>query len=928
MAIEQPVSPPNHFVYDVPVAVDHNMESLYSAEALGQNVKDSKGFLLGPMPVSEFLRRFLKVDGLKDMPKDKNLKKIFSGVPDTQKNVSAEQIYEPLLKALSENDLCPGFVFRQASGPPSPARKLSRTKPRICCYAAEHLESIEGASATSRPELDHAELFIDISYTHPHSDYFSSSDHRAWDGSQELLGLGTDSEVLKEFHDMAWGPHISYVTEVFARQHRSFFFTVAFAGHYGRLFRWDRAGCIVTERFDIRTQPELLCDFLRRFSKMSRIARGHDATVVAATAEEEVAFRDAIAQHVKAQLGVEGAELEQAVAEHYLPGRVSAMHVLEQGSVATPKTVHRYLVSRPVISPQFLHGRGTRAFWAVDASTNQVAFLKDTWRFTGSHLEGDVLEEMNAKNVRNIPSLLCHGEVPDVLPIDRKRRPEFKEFQSTQTDEYGHEPWVRLVHKQAVSVAKLVHYRVVLGTVGYSLKHLKGTEELLHATFDVLHAMSDARNKVSRIHRDLSMGNIVLVAEEGRTSRRGYLIDWEASCEVDDTGASVHTDRPGTWEYMSLATMDQADAGKDNKQTLEDDMESLLYVIIHCGLLWLPHDLSDSELNATITMFFTARNVPLSDTAAIRQEAMARGIRPMEIGCGLKDWLFDLLDYFSGFEPPEDEGEDREPPAAGEGDGEPPKNTHEWTIENLEKFWEEFLRTHTLGQDDRVVHNHPRAIRALPPADDTTPPQLETAAAGPSDPTPSPSPSSIAKGKRRAEEPGPSGDPDAPAQPDQKRARREDAPSPSAKAPASVPLPHTSGRTSQVSSPLAARPEAKAAAPGPLPSSTSPDRPEDESSGHSDTDSPGADSGGKSPCTGRRKRRSGVAMKGGPTPILLSPRHASYASTLGKREAPEPLPESGPSPEREQKRFRLDDSGAGEIKLKSGVAAAASSGSA
>ncbi len=71
--------------------------------------------------------------------------------------------------------------------------------------------------------------------------------------------------------------------------------------------------------------------------------------------------------------------------------------------------------------------------------------------------------------------------------------------------------------------------------------------------------------------------------------------------------------------------------------------------------------------------------------------------------------------------------------------------------------------------------------------------------------------------------------------------------------------------------------------------------------------------------------RSGVAIKGNPTPILLSPRHASYASTLGKREAPEPLPESAPSPEREQKRFRLDGSGAGEIKLKSGVAAASSS---
>lgn len=29
-----------------------------------------------------------------------------------------------------------------------------------------------------------------------------------------------------------------------------------------------------------------------------------------------------------------------------------------------------------------------------------------------------------------------------------------------------------------------VHYRLVLGTVGYGLKGFKGTDELLHATYD------------------------------------------------------------------------------------------------------------------------------------------------------------------------------------------------------------------------------------------------------------------------------------------------------------------------------------------------------------------------------------------------------------------------------------------------------------
>ena len=324
---------------------------------------------------------------------------------------------------MNGNNLCPGFVFRHASGPPSPARKLGRTKPHICCYPAEHISKVDGSSATSQSELGHAELFIDVTSVHHNIEYFQDPPSTQPHSSCEFTSHVTsrDGEV-QDAMDMAWGQHISYVTEVFARQYRVFFFTVALVGHFARLFRWDRAGCIVTERFDIRTRPDLLCDFLRRFSKTSNIGRGHDATVGAATREEEATFQDIITHQVKAQLGVEGAELEKAVAEHYLPGRVIAMHVLQQGAVAGPKTVRRYLVSCPVISPLFLDGRGTRGFWAVDSSTHQVAFLKDTWRFTGYPLEGDALEDMNAKGVRSIPSLLCHGDVPDVLPVDHRRR--------------------------------------------------------------------------------------------------------------------------------------------------------------------------------------------------------------------------------------------------------------------------------------------------------------------------------------------------------------------------------------------------------------------------------------------------------------------------------------------------------------------------
>ena len=55
--------------------------------------------------------------------------------------------------------------------------------------------------------------------------------------------------------------------------------------------------------------------------------------------------------------------------------------------------------------------------------------------------------------------------------------------------------------------------------------------------------MQDALAKDSRIHRDLSAGNIILVKEPGRAVRQGYLIDWESSDQVDSAGEALHSGR-------------------------------------------------------------------------------------------------------------------------------------------------------------------------------------------------------------------------------------------------------------------------------------------------------------------------------------------------------------------------------------------------
>ncbi len=296
------------------------------------------------------------------------------------------------------------------------------------------MEAVDTANTASRAELGHVELFIEVK-PDPLHDFFVDPPSREHDEDHEELPAERDQEH-EEHHtehtphdlfahssdvafarrrDRALGQHIHYVTEIFARQHRAFVFSISMSGSRARFLRWDRAGCIVSASFDVREEPEILCEFLWRFSHASLAERGHDATVIVATPEEEELFRDALRDHVRIQLEAEGPALDCAVSEHYQPGHASVVHVFPRGDIARSGNSRRFVVSRPVVSPLYPTGRGTRGYWAVDVLTRQVVFLKDTWR-AGKHVEGLGIAHLNAVGVRNVPSLFCHGDVPDYIP--------------------------------------------------------------------------------------------------------------------------------------------------------------------------------------------------------------------------------------------------------------------------------------------------------------------------------------------------------------------------------------------------------------------------------------------------------------------------------------------------------------------------------
>ncbi|RPD54655.1 hypothetical protein L227DRAFT_595897, partial [Lentinus tigrinus ALCF2SS1-6] len=583
------------------------------------------------MPTQSFIATFFPVAELtEDRSHYLPSRNAFRAVPAAAK--SPQEIYEPLIAALNDRKQqkarCPGFVFEDVAARSVHPRRIGYMKPHVCCFSTSSIDLLQSCELSSRSELGHAELFFEVKPDPSHDDFtdaipIAGSDTVYESFASNRAPAGVPAVVL-ELHK-ARGQHIAYVVEVFARQFREFFFSISMAGSCARLLRWDRSACIVSESFDIRKHPEILCEFLWRFGQASAAGRGHDVTVEPALTEEEAIFETLVTEATALQLGVSGQALRQAVLQHYQPGKVMAIQVLDHGE---PSNIwRRLLVSRPVISPLSLCGRGTRGFWAVDTSSHRVVFLKDTWRTTAiSDLEGEILRHMAEDGVRNIPHVVAHGDVPRHLPNDG-RKLSTGDYQSTITDEYKSQPWVHLAGSKDIHISPRRHYRLVLEQVGYEVRFLRGTEELLNASYDVfagrcsahvcIHrtmlfirsrlAMRDALEKDSRVHRDISPGNIILVRDrEDQTIRKGYLIDWESSCTVDESGLAAKAGRAGTWLFMSRELC--LDHENIYRQTIKDDMESLLYVVLYCALHWLPHNYGKDTLADCIAAFFKHRD--------------------------------------------------------------------------------------------------------------------------------------------------------------------------------------------------------------------------------------------------------------------------------------------------------------------------------
>ncbi|EIW53024.1 uncharacterized protein TRAVEDRAFT_75206 [Trametes versicolor FP-101664 SS1] len=145
-----------------------------------------------------------------------------------------------------------------------------------------------------------------------------------------------------------------------------------------------------------------------------------------------------------------------------------------------------------------------------------------------------------------------------------------------------------------------MHYRVVVKEVCMPLVKFTSGRQLLEIARSCVIAHRDAMRIAKIVHRDVSGGNMLILPRTfyHPASKRkviqwlGVLADWELSKPVDDKSPprARQPERTGTWQYMSVATLNE------HAKVVEtsDELESFFHVILYYAVRYLVSNCSDA----------------------------------------------------------------------------------------------------------------------------------------------------------------------------------------------------------------------------------------------------------------------------------------------------------------------------------------------
>lgn len=255
-----------------------------------------------------------------------------------------------------------------------------------------------------------------------------------------------------------------------------------------------------------------------------------------------------------------------------------------------------FRLSQRIYTLDNMLGRSTKV-WIV-TSGNERFVMKDSWVQTrGGPNEVDHLKAMLGHEKINdfVPTIVCGGDVT----INGER---------DSTGTYR-------THVLGGVRGRRVHRRAVTTPVGEPIINFRSKKELISALMDIVRTHAYLTNELRILHRDISIGNVMLNRRDGHENASGLLIDFDYSegleartkdlvaegviwinfandranniadadvdaeiDEDDDIGARERI-WTGTPPFMAIEALVNIDKPFQNSPC--HDLESLLYVILY-----------------------------------------------------------------------------------------------------------------------------------------------------------------------------------------------------------------------------------------------------------------------------------------------------------------------------------------------------------
>ncbi|KIP03556.1 hypothetical protein PHLGIDRAFT_121484, partial [Phlebiopsis gigantea 11061_1 CR5-6] len=205
----------------------------------------------------------------------------------------------------------------------------------------------------------------------------------------------------------------------------------------------------------------------------------------------------------------------------------------------------RFLVGKPVSGGYQPVGRCTKA-WVCYCRANAV----------GVHPEIATYSRLREHGVEHVATAVAGGDVSDAYGVHKTVSQRFFD-------------------KQGLDMSERIQTRLVIKEVGRSLETYDASPELIIVTTDALLGHQQAWEKAGVLHRDVSVGNILIDVASPEDDIHGFLTDWDLCQKL-------------SLQYPK------------KPKELADDMESFVYVVSYCAFRWHRHNLSSGNVDDLI----------------------------------------------------------------------------------------------------------------------------------------------------------------------------------------------------------------------------------------------------------------------------------------------------------------------------------------